>query len=361
LIENEIAQNARAGIRLEHVMHVVATGNAVRANGAGGISLTKVADLDLQANAISENMQFGVMASESMNLSARRNFWGMVEGPAGGFSGQGNAVLGLDPTQLIPWLPAAPDQIQPASVAGKLIVDSGGDRVQLDAHETTGIELELRELRQVGQDQIRAPALISLGRYTHVPASVQTMPDGIGYYHVLVRGFDSGVADFTIYYDEAALSSQGSDSPLRVFSYLHGKWTPLATNPQPHLGRVVAEAPLTQLEGVLVLAPEPAPTLTSLSVPGRLESRADENPKTESGAQALYAARSGGSQVALAETQIPLALAPLQSGPDYWGIVFLFITIFLAWTAIRLYRASEKKLADECNRSHISPQNSVLG
>ncbi|MBI1742296.1 right-handed parallel beta-helix repeat-containing protein [Candidatus Acetothermia bacterium] len=384
LTNNEISGNDREGLKLEQVMNVTAAGNAIRANSGGGVSLTKVADVDLQGNTIEQNLQFGVMASGVSNLNARRNFWGVAEGPAGGFSGGGNAVVGLDPTQIVPWLPASPEEVNFASVAGKLIRDSGGDRVQFNAHDTVGIDLELHELRQAGQDQVKAPALITLARYLNVPGDVQTMSNGISYYYVLIRGFDSGVADFTIYYDTAELSTRGiTENQLRVFSYTNGKWNPLPSWPQPDLNRIVAEARLEQLEGVIALAPETA-SLTMAGVwplpmkfptrdPIALEPEDSEQNETTHIAEETKsldhttdtrvnetaseheAARFRSIRLAqppkpeshetvLAAQIVPTASAtPFKSGPDSWGIVMLFLTISLCWTALRLYRSSIRK------------------
>ncbi|MBI3460170.1 right-handed parallel beta-helix repeat-containing protein [Candidatus Acetothermia bacterium] len=384
LTNNEISGNDREGLKLEQVMNVTAAGNAIRANSGGGVSLTKVADVDLQGNTIEQNLQFGVVASGVSNLNARRNFWGVAEGPAGGFSGGGNAVVGLDPTQIVPWLPASPEEVNFASVAGKLIRDSGGDRVQFNAHDTVGIDLELHELRQAGQDQVKAPALITLARYLNVPGDVQTMSNGISYYYVLIRGFDSGVADFTIYYDTAELSTRGiTENQLRVFSYTNGKWNPLPSWPQPDLNRIVAEARLEQLGGVIALAPETA-SLTMASVwplpmrfptrdPIALEPEDSEQNETTHIAEETKsldhttdtrvnetaseheAARFRSIRLAqppkpeshetvLAAQIVPTASAtPFKSGPDSWGIVMLFLTISLCWTALRLYRSSIRK------------------
>ncbi len=379
LTENRLIQNASRGIALEQVMNVSATNNTVAENSKGGIALTKVADADWMGNTIEKNSQFGLLASDVTNVSARRNYWGSAEGPAGGFSGQGNAIAGLEPQQTIPWLPAPVAQVKLESVTGKLITDSGSDRVQFNAHDTTGIDLELRELRQGDQAQIKTQALITLARYTQVPESVQTMSNGLAYYHVLIRGFDSGVADFTLYYDEAELSTRGADaSQLKLYFHKEGQWhalptQALATSPEVELSRLVAEAKLDQLEnGLIALGLEPKATLTLattlplLSTKTETTQRAlalDEESK-ESASNSIDSpieteatladasqnafhpqATTSESQTAFAATQATFNASEIfsQSGPDYWGFVFLFFTIFLSWTAIRVYRRYDQK------------------
>ncbi len=261
LAGNAAEANGGAGVRAEGERDLDLHGNAIRDNRGGGVALRNVTGADLEANAIQDNLHAGLRATES-DAVARRNWWGDPLGPAGAFSGRGNAALGLSLDMLVPWLPDRPERLRVDSAYAELIDAVGPDeRLRIEGSQHAGLELELAGLGRTVDGHRRPVSLaqVTLARYDEATEALGDsipLPEGaLALYSVQVGGLASGVATATVRY--GALPEGIAPEFLRLWHWDGSAWTALSGGVNPAAGRVSGELALDQLKpAYLALAPE---------------------------------------------------------------------------------------------------------
>jgi len=250
---NVVEANGAVGVRAEGERGLDLHGNAIRDNNGGGIELRDVTGADLEANAIHDNLHAGLRATDS-EASARRNWWGDPLGPAGAFSGRGNAALGLPLDMLVPWLPDRPERLVLDSAHAELIDAVGPDeRIEIEAGNRAGLRLELARL---GRRPVSL-AQVTLARYGEADALGEAipLPDGaLALYSVQVGGLSGGVATVTARYGTLPAGVKPED--LRLWRWDGAAWTALPGGARPAAERVSGELALEQLKpAYLALTP----------------------------------------------------------------------------------------------------------
>jgi parallel beta-helix repeat protein len=254
LMENSIRDNSGHGAYFERARDLVIEGNEIEANGSGGIRLEGVQGADLEANRLNGNLHFGLFVLESERISARRNFWGDREGPAGAFTGSGNAVLGLKLEQVTPWLPAEPDELVLNSVSAMVIDPLRGSYIVFDAAERLGLILELHQpgRGERGHTELVSKVIIIAARYASRPEGTPPLGAELGFYIITVAGIDSGAAELTLLYKEEDQPPGFDPERLKLFILERGEWVPLPGRADPGLRRVTGEILISQLDGRLI-------------------------------------------------------------------------------------------------------------
>ncbi|MBI1730582.1 right-handed parallel beta-helix repeat-containing protein [Candidatus Acetothermia bacterium] len=250
-LNNTIQDNSEQGATFSNVQHLEMQENKIISNGLGGVSLDKVNGADLDSNQFSENTRYGLLSSNSTDVSASRNFWGDPQGPSGAFTGHGNAALGVDMGQVTPWLPAKPDDLDLHSVSGKILDSPEGPRIEFDATDRLGMILELFKPGLNGKD-LASMAIVLAARYHARPQSAPPLEKEIGFYNVSVDGLNTGVAEITFMYREEDEPAGLDPSKLQIFLYKNGAWVPMPGTVSPGLRRVTGEIPIEYLNGGLI-------------------------------------------------------------------------------------------------------------
>jgi len=254
LMENSIRDNSEHGAYFADARDLVVEGNDIEANGSGGIRLEGVQGADLEANRVVGNLHFGLLVLSSDGISARRNFWGDRHGPAGAFSGSGNAVLGLGLEEVTPWLPDEPDELILESVSAMVIDPLRESYIAFEAAERLGLILELHRpgLTKPGRTELVSKVIIIAARYASRPEGVPPLGVELGFYTLMVEGIDSGAAELTLIYSEEEEPPGIDPARLKIFVLEGGRWTVLAGRADPDLRRVTGEILISRLDGRLI-------------------------------------------------------------------------------------------------------------
>jgi parallel beta-helix repeat protein len=247
LEKNELQENVELGALFTDVKGLAADGNVIAANGAGGVQLVRAVRADFEANRFEDNLHFGLRVLGGERISARRNFWGDVQGPAGAFAGSGDAVLGLSLEDVTPWLPAGPDELMLSSLSAAMLDAPPQGRLKFDATDRLGLTLEI-----YNADRSAPQGLIVAARYAERPEDVPPLPMALGFYAITVEGVGEGTAVLTLFYREEDEPLGLDPEKLRIFVLRDGKWVPLPGRADPILQRVTGEIPLNELSGRLL-------------------------------------------------------------------------------------------------------------
>jgi parallel beta-helix repeat protein len=254
LANNRIYGNGDYGAHVNNASDLTLQENEIEGNGAGGIRLEGVRGADVTANRVRENLHYGLMVSNSEEISARRNFWGDEHGPAGAFAGAGNAVLGLSLDDVTPWLPAEPDELVLSSVSALVIDSPRGPRMEFDASDRLGIILDLYQLGrgEPGRSELLSQGIVIAARYAARPEGVPPLGAEMAFYAVTVEGVDAGTAELTVLYTEQDQPPGVDPEKLQLFALEDGQWQPLSGRADPKLQRVTGEIGVEELDGRLI-------------------------------------------------------------------------------------------------------------
>lgn len=204
--------------------------NTIYANQRGGVSYDASDSLILEENSIFSNLGYALSVTGDLtpSTSFAKNWWGSATGPAGVYSGIGNAVLGVaDANILAPILPAPPftglaDDTNMILEAGKaqisFISSFTAGRVTVDRTDTAGIKLVFTDVSvrnnawvatvPFAPDALNSSLFADLGEV--MAASC-----------VLISGIQDGVAAIGFEYGD---KPNGSDDGLSLYAYQGGKW-----------------------------------------------------------------------------------------------------------------------------------------
>lgn len=265
---NAIRRNGARGLYLQGIASADLQGNEIAENGWGGVLLSQVGRADFEGNRILSNTQFGLEALLSPTVNARRNWWGDPRGPAGAFSGAGNAVIGLPLDQVVPWLPRPSDELVLASVASELVDWPRGNRIQFDASDRADLDLDVYLAPALEQTApLRAGRTVLLAaKLSGPPPGAPPLENAFKFVSVQVQGLKEGTAQLVVLYHDNELPIGVRTADLRLYRLENGQWQEVSSQAQPLFRRVSAELPLSQLQG------EPLAIATGL---GQRPSRAE--------------------------------------------------------------------------------------
>lgn len=254
LEKNQIHDNRDYGAHFNGARALTLEENEIESNGLGGVRFDGVQGADVTANRVAGNLHYGLMVSNSQDISARRNFWGDEHGPAGAFAGAGNAVLGLSLDDVTPWLPAEPDGLMLSSVSSLLIDSPRGPRIEFDASDRLGLILDLYQLGrgEPGRTELLSEGIVIAARYTSRPEGIPPLGVEMAFYAVTVEGVDAGTAELAALYSEEDQPPGIDPERLQLFVLEDGQWKPLSGQADPKLHRVTGEIRVDQLDGRLI-------------------------------------------------------------------------------------------------------------
>lgn len=260
LEENQIRLNRERGIFLgECSVAVDLESNIISANSGGGVELDDCNVADLQSNEISGNIRFGLLATgDKDEIAARRNWWGDLKGPAGVFEGRGNAVLGLEITQVFPWLTDRVGELDEPSVRGFLLQDFEQEMVVLDAMDRADVRLAFFT---VEKEERGIAILAKYVRPLPSPNSIHQpgeLPNAIKTISVLISGFATGTAVIEVGYMDIELPEGVARQDLHLFYWDGAQWVVLPGRSLEEVNLVEGEIDVALLrDGVIIaLAPQ---------------------------------------------------------------------------------------------------------
>jgi parallel beta-helix repeat protein len=248
---NIIRRNGARGLYLQEIASVDLQDNEIAENSWGGVLLSQVRRADLEGNRILSNTQFGLEALLSPTVNARRNWWGDPRGPAGAFSGAGNAVIGLPLDQVVPWLPTPSDQLVLASVASEMADWPRGNRIQFDASDRADVDLDVYLAPALAQTTplTASRTVLIAAKLSGPPPGAPPLENAIKFVSVQVQGLKEGTAQLVVLYHDNELPIGVRTADLRLYRLENGQWQALPSEAQPLFRRVSAELPLSQLQG----------------------------------------------------------------------------------------------------------------
>jgi len=300
LSNNRISYNGKVGVVLKSVKQFTARYNTVVGNNLGGVAVRSSESVDLEANAIQDNLHTGLTVSDSQVL-ARRNWWGDPLGPAGTFSGRGNAAVGLTLEEVSPWLPDVPQRLELNSVMASAFegVDAG-ETLTFDFRDRAGLQINVDDLglEQDGRHTPFSLAEVLVARYRTGFANdaIEPLLRQLALYSVQVGGFQRGKVELLV--DYASLPSDVQVETLRLWWWTGTAWSPLDSAVRTPSQQVVATLEAAQLQpGLIALAPERTIALPqTLSTPLKAVQTASKStvvPETQRATHAFLTVKTG--------------------------------------------------------------------
>lgn len=249
LIDNIFEDNLGHGLAIENSETFVIGENDFFSNRSGGVSLNRVSDADLAGNHFARNLHHGLFVQNSTEVVADRNYWGDPQGPAGAFAGSGNPAIGLDMDELIPWLPAKPDDLEHHSVSARIIEHPEGIRIEFDATDRLGMIVEIHNPERI---DLAPMGIITAARFHQRPEDVEALSSEVGFYIVSVDGLTAGTAEITLFWDEEDQPLGFDPQNARIYVYKDEAWEELKGSVNPELMKVSAEIPVSELIGAIL-------------------------------------------------------------------------------------------------------------
>ena len=204
--------------------------NTIYANQRGGVSFVGAASnvLILEENSIFLNLGYALSVGGGARGSFSKNWWGSASGPAGVFSGKGNAVLGINGGKTIEPILSAPPLAGLADNAGQIISTANAQvsfinsfaagRVVIDRTDTANLKLVFTEVT------VRNNAFVATMPFT-ADALKSKVFTGLGEVlaasGVLVSGIQDGMVSIGFQYGSEA---DASDGKLALYVYQGGQW-----------------------------------------------------------------------------------------------------------------------------------------
>jgi parallel beta-helix repeat protein len=248
LLNNIFEDNQGHGATIQDSEQIFIQENEIFSNGSGGLRFNRVQDADLSANHFARNLHYGLFSQDS-DVSAGRNYWGDPQGPAGAFAGSGNSALGLEMEDLIPWLPAKPDDLEHHSVSSQVIEHPDGIRIEFDATDRLGMIVEIHNPEQFS---LAPMGIITAARFNQRPEDVEALNSEVSFYVVSIDGLTQGTAEITLFYKEEDQPIGFDPQNARIYIYRNEEWESLPGSADPDLMRVSAEIPITDLIGAIL-------------------------------------------------------------------------------------------------------------
>ena len=204
--------------------------NTIYANQRGGVNYDASNSLVLEENSIFSNLGYALSVTGALNLptSFAKNWWGSATGPAGVYSGVGNAVLGVaDANILAPILPAPPfaglaDDANSILEVGNAQISFIGSftagRVTVDRTDTAGLKLVFTDVSVRNNAWVAtvpfAPDALSSGLFADLGEVLAASC-------VLVSGIQDGMVAIGFEYGDQL---NVSDGELSLYVYQGGEW-----------------------------------------------------------------------------------------------------------------------------------------
>jgi parallel beta-helix repeat protein len=252
--------------------------NLVSRNSLGGVFLSNCKGADVQMNEIVDNLRFGLWVekvSGSQDIQARRNWWGDPKGPAGIFSGAGNAVIMmgvqggnsfmLEEDQILesvlPWLTDRLKEQLEDSVTGFLVRGAGSDSLEINAlgSADTHVMLSGTEQRDKGIAVVakyEGALPTSNSHYAPLPP----LPSVLKTVNVFTGGFSKGTAVVAVQYTDAELQASGAAKEnLRLFYFdpTNRRWVPMPGKSMENVNWVQGEIAVELLRQGIIIALAP--------------------------------------------------------------------------------------------------------
>jgi hypothetical protein len=285
IAENVIADCLGTGITGTHVAGATQIRrNSIHDNDGGGVflALSVLTGAVVEENAIFDNQGYGVTIAGAppvppllplpypFGVSLGSNWWGSPAGPAGFFSGRGNAVLGVpgvSKNAIAPVLTAPvfatytadAEVLKDAQVS--VIPSFAATKVEVNRLDTSGVRLVFSDVEP------RASGLANTALYTstalsdYLPASGGQILRAVA---VLLAGFDTGTVEVSLAYDPEQLAGRGPED-ISVLVLTGGAWAfdasagswklegavwrTLSGCPVPGASLIAVEVPVSQLRG----------------------------------------------------------------------------------------------------------------
>jgi len=231
LWRNIIHDNEKVGLLITNLAgQASARQNTIYANQRGGVQYVGGNTFVLEENSIFLNLGYALSVSDvpAPGTSFAKNWWGSSTGPAGVYSGVGNAVLGVAAANILaPILPAPPfaglaDDANPILAVGNAQISFIGSfsagRVVVDRTDTAGLKLVFTNV------SVRNNAWVAT-----VPFATDALNNrlfvGLGEVLaascVLVSGIQDGMVAIGFEYGDKL---NGSDGKLNLYVYQGGEW-----------------------------------------------------------------------------------------------------------------------------------------
>lgn len=252
--ENAIEANVGLGLSLTNATGVDVENNLIRNNNAGGVYVEASSVVDIEQNNIHDNTQFGLTSvGSSRDLKADRNWWGAAQGPAGVFEGVGNAALGVDVTQVFPWLTAPFDQLMLGSTTGEIIDDFGvNDAVDFLATDKADVAVHFFQVN-AEEDGMIIASKYEAGK----PDALSSLRGAIKAVSLLVSGLNSGTTLINVKYDDSEVPAGASKETLRLFYFNGSQWVQLSGRSRTNVNIVEGEIAVQALKAGVIIAMAP--------------------------------------------------------------------------------------------------------
>jgi len=203
--------------------------NTIYANQRGGVQFGSGNVLVLEENSIFLNLGYALHVTGVSGSSFAKNWWGSATGPAGVFSGIGNAVLGvpneknIEPILCAPALASLADdaaQILGLADAQVSFINSfTAGRVVVDRTDTAGLKLVFTEV------SVRNNALVATVPFTSDALKGKAFSgigDVLAASGVLVSGIQDGMVSIGFEYGSEVNVTDGT--LLTLYVYQGGQW-----------------------------------------------------------------------------------------------------------------------------------------
>jgi len=231
LWRNIIHDNEKAGLVVAALGGPAsARQNTIYANQRGGVAFDSTNVLVLEENSIFLNLSYAlsVTGAPPLGTSFAKNWWGSATGPAGVFSGIGNAVLGvpnerdIEPILCAPALAGlADDAAQILGLADaqvSFISSFTAGRVVVDRTDTAGLKLVFTEV------SVRNNAFVATVPFTSDALKGKAFSgigDVLAASAVLVSGIQDGMVSVGFEYGSEV---NAADGKLTLYVYQGGQW-----------------------------------------------------------------------------------------------------------------------------------------
>jgi len=204
--------------------------NTIYANQRGGVAFDSTNVLVLEENSIFLNLGYAlsVVGAPTPGTSFAKNWWGSATGPAGVFSGIGNAVLGVPNERSIEPILSAPaltgladNAAQILSLADAQVSFIGSftaGRVVIDRTDTAGLKLVFTEV------SVRNNALVATVPFTSDALKGKAfagIDEVLAASSVLVSGIQDGMVSVGFEYGSEV---NAADGKLTLYVYQGGQW-----------------------------------------------------------------------------------------------------------------------------------------